>query len=205
MKCRDALLAFDLTVIHALGGECTVDQLRKKLHGLAHHASDKKHAWSFAHSEGGAGLGRLGCAAKGVAHDLAPARRSVRLREAGTTAALLAIYGLAIRAKALHCNRTTRWRRYARAALDDDAGLKLVEQGSVGLDVSVEQPSLNRCTIGGLRADFRWYIIRDRVDADALPDILARLSGLRPYFFSDGARGYCQGVPRQFSVRWMRV
>ena len=51
LKCRDALLAFDLTVVHALGGQCTVDQLRKKLHGLAHHASDKKHAWSFAHSK----------------------------------------------------------------------------------------------------------------------------------------------------------
>ena len=35
LKCRDALLAFDLAVIHALGGECTVDQLRKKLHGMA--------------------------------------------------------------------------------------------------------------------------------------------------------------------------
>ena len=51
LKCCDALLAFDLAVVHALGGECTVDQLRKKLHGMAHQASDKKHAWSFAHSK----------------------------------------------------------------------------------------------------------------------------------------------------------
>ena len=142
LKCRDALLAFDLAVIHALGGECTVDQLRKKLHGLAHNASDKKHAWSFAHSKvapASSFSDALRRASRTILHQHDDPYAFVKPEQPPLCSRYTV---LAIRAKALALQSDDAMAQMARAALDDDAGLKLVERGSVGIDVSVEQPSL---------------------------------------------------------------
>ena len=83
----------------------------------------------------------------------------------------------------------------ARAALDDDAGLKLVERGSVGIDVSVEQPSLSDKQLAAYVQTLGGTSLRDRVDADALPDILHDLAGCAHASFRTALEAIVKACP----------
>ena len=195
LKCRDALLAFDLTVVHALGGQCTVDQLRKKLHGLAHHASDKKHAWSFAHSKvapASSFSDALRRASRTILHQHDDPYAFVKPEQPPLCSRYTV---LAIRAKALALQSDDAMAQLARAALDDDAGLKLVERGSVGLDMNVEQPSLTDSQLAAYVKTLGGSSLRDRVDADALPDILHDLAGCAHASFRNALEAIVKACP----------
>ena len=195
LKCCDALLAFDLAVVHALGGECTVDQLRKKLHGMAHQASDKKHAWSFAHSKvapASSFSDALRRASRTILHQHDDPYAFVKPEQPPLCSRYTV---LAIRAKALALQSDDAMAQIARAALDDDAGGALVERGSVGLEVSVEQPCLTDASLAAYVQTLGGSSLRDRVDADALPDILHDLAGCAHTSFRTALEAIVKACP----------
>ena len=178
LKPPDALLAFDVVVVRALGGAEAVDTVRKKLHGAAQtpkgapHASAASastkvaHASSFSHA-----LKRASRRMSGQPHD--PSTYAFVKRTLPPRCSRYAV--LAIRAKALALQADDAMATLAKEALDNDAGGALTDRGSVG--TAAEQPALVAGALDAYIQTLGGEALRDRVDADALPEILHALAG----------------------------
>ena len=176
LKSHDALLAFDVTVVRALGGAEPVDAVRKKLHGVTQTPTEAPHsvqtkfapASSFSHA-----LKRASRKILGHPHDGDP--YAFVKPQAPPLCSRYTV--LAIRAKALALQSDDAMKTLAKEAMDNDAGRVLMERGSVGLSTAVEQPALAADALKAYVKTLGGDALRDRVDADALPDILHALAG----------------------------
>ena len=195
LKPPDALLAFDMVVVRALGGAETVDTVRKKLHGAetpkgAPHLSAASasmkvaHASSFSHA-----LKRASRRMSGRPHDsstYAFVKHALPPRCSRYTV-------LAIRAKALALQADDAMATLAKEALDNDAGGVLIERGSVG--TAAEQPALVADALNAYFKTLGGEALRDRVDADALPEILHALAGAAFASFRSALKKIVSEVP----------
>ena len=173
LKPPDALLAFDMVVVRAIGGTETVDTVRKKLHGAAQtpkggpHASmavsastKVANASSFAHA-----LKRASCRMMGQSD---PSTYAFVKHASPPRCSRYAV--LAIRAKALALQADDAMATLAKEALDNDAGRAILDRGSTG--TAADQPALVADALDAYVKTLGGEALRDRVDADALPEIL---------------------------------
>ena len=185
-----------MVVVRAIGGTETVDTVRKKLHGAAQtpkggpHASmavststKVANASSFAHA-----LKRASCRMMGQSD---PSTYAFVKHASPPRCSRYAV--LAIRAKALALQADDAMATLAKEALDNDAGRAILDRGSTG--TAADQPALVADALDAYVKTLGGEALRDRVDADALPEILHAMARGAFDAFKSALEKIVAGVP----------
>ena len=100
---------------------------------------------------------------------------------------------LAIRAKALALQADDAMATLAKEALDNEAGRAILDRGSVG--TAADQPALVADALDAYVKTLGGEALRDRVDADALPEILHAMARGAFAAFKGALEAIVAGVP----------
>ena len=196
LKPADALLAFDMVVVRALGGIETVDTVRKKLHGAAQTPKEAPHASAALSAS------TKVANASSFSHALKRASRRMLGQPDPSTYAFVkhaspprcSRYAvLAIRAKALALQADDAMATLAKEAMDNDAGRAITDRGSVG--TAAEQPGLVADALDAYVKTLGGAALRDCVDADALPEILHAMASGAFAAFKSALEAIVAAVP----------